>query len=211
MESTEFPSNRKTTPNIKPPEKRTEQIVSSEVTRRKKTLGRRFSETFVGGDARSVWSFVLIDVVVPAAKDMIADAFSQGIEKMIYGDAYSRSRRTGRHPSEGPYINYNKISKAQHRGSNYGQPPRMSKQARATHDFDDIILATRAEAEEVLERMYDLLSKYETATVSDLYDLVGITGHYTDNKWGWFDLRGAGVNRVRNGYLLELPRPEPLD
>jgi hypothetical protein len=72
-------------------------------------------------------------------------------------------------------------------------------------------LATRVEAEEVIDRLFDVVSRYETATVADLYEMVGVTGNYTDDKWGWTDLRGASVQRVRNGYLLDLPRPEPLD
>ena len=87
----------------------------------------------------------------------------------------------------------------------------MSRRARASHDFDEIILASRVEAEEVIDRLFDLVSRYESATVADLYEMVGVTGNFTDDKWGWTNIRGAGVTRVRNGFLLDLPRPEPLD
>lgn len=213
--STEFPSNSqhkaKQVEKKQEEERKVEKVVQSEVVRRKKPLGKRMADTFIGGDAKSVWAFVAVDVLVPAAKDMLADAVSQGIERMIYGEAQSTSRRTGRKPNE-PYINYSRFSKSPSRRGT-GDRPRneMSHRARASHNFDEIILATRVEADEVLDRLYDLISKYETATVADLYDLVGISGSYTDDKWGWFDLRGGGVTRVRNGYLLDLPKPEPLD
>lgn len=213
--TSEFPSNRhkdkvKQAPT-KPEEKKVQQVTQSQVVRRKKPLGKRFTETFVGGDTSSVWDYVVFDVLVPAAKDMFADAVSQGVERMIFGEARSTSRRTGRRPGD-PHISYNRYSSSRRPG-----PPddrsrhNLSRRARASHDFDEIILATRVEADEVLDRLFDLVSKYESATVADLYDLVGITGSYTDDKWGWFDLRGAGVTRVRNGYLLDLPKPEPLD
>lgn len=213
---TEFPSNsnnraRDARP-AKPSEKKVEQVVQSDVKRRKKPLSKRFVETFVGGDAKGVWAFVMLDVMVPAAKDMFADAVSQGVERMIYGESVSASRRGRRRPHDEPHISYNRYF-----SSGPKQDPRergrqhMSRRARASHDFDEIILGTRVEAEEVVDRMYDLVSKYEVATVADLYDLVGVSGSYTDDKWGWFDLRGAGVARVREGYLLNLPRPEPLD
>lgn len=216
--TTEFPSNRykdkeDRPERPKPDEKKVEKIVQTDVVRRKKPVGKRFAETFVGGDAKSVWGFVVLDVLVPAAKDMFADAVSQGVERMIFGEARSSSRRTGRRPNE-PYISYNRYS-----GSRRLGPPddadrhrqSLSRRARASHDFDEIILGTRVEADEVLERLYDLVDKYESATVADLYDLVGVSGNYTDDKWGWLDLRGAGITRVRNGYLLDLPKPEPLD
>lgn len=72
-------------------------------------------------------------------------------------------------------------------------------------------MPTRVEAEEVIDRMFDLVSQYEMVTVADLYDLVGLANNYTDEKWGWTDIRGAGVSRIKGGYLLDLPRPEPLD
>jgi hypothetical protein len=52
---------------------------------------------------------------------------------------------------------------------------------------------------------------YGQASISDLYELVGITANFTDNKWGWTDLRSSSVSRARDGYLLNLPRPILLD
>jgi len=213
----EFPSNRNRdkTKITKPNEekKRVEQVTQGQVERRKKPLGKRLTETFVGGDAKSVWAFVALDVMVPAAKDMLADAVSQGVERMIFGEAQSTGRRTGRRPSGGPHISYNKYSGGARRLGPPDEKSRheLSRRARASHDFDEIILSTRVEAEEVIERMCDLVDKYEAATVADLYDLIGVSGTYTDDKWGWMDLRTASTRRVRNGYLLNLPAPDPLD
>lgn len=207
----EFPGNsrrqRDRPSQVQAEPKKIERVVQSHVDRRKKPLGKRFTEIFMGGDARSVWSFVTLDVLVPAAKDTLADAISQGFERLIFGEARSRSR-SGRRPGES-YINYSRYSRD--RKEDPRDRPNMSHRARAAHDFDEIIIATRVEAEEVIDRMFDIVAKYECATVNDLYDLVGIQGSYTDDKYGWNDLRGAGVTRVRNGYLLDLPRPEPLD
>lgn len=187
----------------KPVEKKVEKVVVSEVKRRKKPLGKRFSETFVGGDAQSVWMYVVNDVMVPAAKDMVADAVSQGIEKMLFGESRGRARGT----VAAGYTSYNKIS------SGKRPDPRrdISTRARATHDFDEIILGTRAEAEQVLDQLFSIVSEYDVATVADLYEMVDQTGTFTDEKWGWTDMRGAGVTRVKGGYLLDLPKPEYID
>ena len=75
----------------------------------------------------------------------------------------------------------------------------------------DIILDNRGEAEEVLLRMDEIVATYGTVSVADLYDLVGITGAYTDNKYGWTDIRSASVVRVRDGYMIKLPRALPLN
>lgn len=193
------------------PVKKIEKVVEGGVIRRKKSPGRRFKETFVGGDARSVWGFVLLDVLVPAAKDTITDVVSQGVERMMYGEVRSRSRR-GRSPyGNSTYTSYGNQRYASTRPVDRDDGRTISRRSRAAHDFDEIVLETRVEAEEVIDQLFELVSRFESATVSDLYELVGADAKYTDNKWGWTDLRGAGVTRVRGGYLLDLPRPEPLE
>lgn len=182
-------------------------VVTGKAEVRKKSLGKKFNETFGGGDAKSVWSYILLDVLIPAAKDMIVEATSQGVERMIFGEVRGGGRRNGR-PGNG-YVSYNRYSRPL--GSDRQERPTMSRRGRATHDFGEIVLGTRAEAETVIDRLFDLVSQYNLATVADLYDLCDLEKNYMDDKWGWTDLSGAGATRVRNGYLIELPRPEPVD
>jgi hypothetical protein len=210
MENPEFPPNSDVSKQQKIEDKNVERITSGEVKRRKKSLRKQFSETFVAGDAKSALRYVVLDVLLPAAKDMIVEAGSQGIEKLIFGD--SRRYRGVTRPQTGPYGNiaYNRMSEPSY--SRLSGPQRaLSRQARARHNFDEIVLDERAEAEEVIDRLFDLVSRYDTATVADLYELVGLPSSHTDHKWGWTRLQGAGVSRVRGGYLLDLPEPEPLD
>jgi hypothetical protein len=195
-------------------DKKIEKVVTGAVVRRKKPIGRRLIETFVGGDSKTAVQYVLMEVLVPAAKDMLTDAISQGVERLVYGEARSSSRRTGARPSGSSYVNYNRYASSSN--PPFRPDPRepartISARARASHSFEDIVLATRAEAEEVIDRLFELSEKYGQATVGDLYELVGITGNYTDDRWGWNDLRGSGVTRVRNGYLLDIQKPEPLE
>ena len=97
----DYPSNshkKKTPPKAIEEAKKVERVVEGEVIRRKKPLGKRFAELFIGGDAKSVGSYVMFEVLLPAVKDTLADAMSQGVERMLFGEARSTSRRTGRRP-----------------------------------------------------------------------------------------------------------------
>lgn len=203
-------SSREAKPEQEKP--KVEKVITGDVIRRKKSLGKRFRETFIGGeDARGVMQYVTFEVLAPAAKDMVADAVSQGVERLIFGEARSASRRTGVRPGSGSYVSYNKIRSGLVRNDPREDPrPQLSRQARRNHIFDEIVLATRAEGNEVLDKLFVLVDQYESASVSDLYELVGITGDYTDEKWGWTDLRGATILRVNDGYLLDLPPTVPL-
>lgn len=61
------------------------------------------------------------------------------------------------------------------------------------------------------EHMIDALATYNCVSVADLYDLVGMTSNYTDNKYGWYDLRTAYIQGVSGGYVIRLPKPVVLN
>lgn len=209
METPEFPPNSEKSKRNAPVDKNVEKVVSGEAVRRKKSLRRQFSETFVAGDAKTAVRYVLFDVMLPAAKDMIVEAGAQGIEKLIFGDSRRRGSTSPQSGATG-YVNYQRMSSLTNRFSS-GPARAMSREARSRFDFDEIVLPDRVEAEEVIDRLFDLVSRYDAATVADLYELVGLSGTHTDHKWGWTDLHGAGVSRIRGGYLLDLPEPHPLN
>lgn len=190
--------------------KKLDKIITGKAVTRKKSLGKRFKEVFTGGDGRSVMSYVFMDVLIPALKDMIADAGTQGLERMLFGDATPRRRPHSRSGSPNGYVAYNRYSRPTFDARDREEPRRISRQARASHNFDEIILESRGEAEQILDTLTELISKYGQASVSELYELTGIEGNYTDDKWGWYDLRGASAQRLRQGYLLNLPAPEYL-
>lgn len=210
MSESEFPPNSEASKKGVSNGKNLQPVVSGSAVRRKKSLRKQFSETFVAGDFRTAVRYVLFDVLLPAAKDTIVEAGSQGIEKLIFGD---NRRRGSTRPFSGPtgYVDYKRYSMGSV-GSRLSGPERaISRTARARHNFDEIVLDQRTEAEQVIDQLFDLVSKYGSATVADLYELVGLASTHTDHKWGWEDLMGAGVSRVRGGYLLDLPEPEPLN
>jgi hypothetical protein len=208
---TEFPGNSRQPKDRS--ERVVEQVVTGEVQSRKKSLGKRAKELFIGGDSKSVLQYVISEVLIPQAKDMITEGVSSGFERLIYGESRPPGRRFGSRPT-GPntHVNYNRYAV---RGNNpIGRSVREERGPNATartHGIDDILFATRVEAETVLDRMYDLLREYENASISDLYSLIGWSGSFVDQKWGWTDLQGSGVQRVRDGYLLNLPKPVSLD
>lgn len=210
MDESEFPANSSASKSAKSAQKDIKRVTTSEPVRKRKSLRKQFSETFVAGDMRGAVGYVLMDVLLPAAKDMIVEAGSQGIERLIFGETRRRSSRTPQAGATG-YVSYNRMSGPMGASRVAGPARAMSRAARSRHNFDEIVIESRTEAEEVIDRLFDLVSRYDTATVADLYELVGIASTHTDHNWGWIDLHGAGVSRIRGGYLLDLPEPEPLD
>jgi hypothetical protein len=211
-----FPSNSREprpVPEEKTDEKRVQKVIEGTVVRRKKTIGQRFSELFFS-HGQEVVGYIVNSVLIPAAKDMLVDAVSQGIERMAFGEERSTRRSSSRHTGVfggNSQVNYNRYSTGPSRRTEGTYGTGVSRRPRG-HNFDDVILPSRAEAEDVLEQMSNILDKWEQVTVRDLYELVGENFHHTDEKHGWTNLRDAGVRRLGSGgYLLDLPKTEPLD
>lgn len=210
----EFPSNsqRRRAPREEAPktDKRVvHKVVEGQVVQRKTPRGKRIKELFLGGADRSIWEFVFQDVIVPNIRDMLYEANQQAMERVLYPGSEPRAYRRTRpgDPRRSSVTNYNGISRGPAREDDRRQ---MSRRARANHDFGEIIIPTRPEAEAVLEGLFELLNEYDVATVADLYEMVGVSSQFTDRNWGWTDLRGTDIRRVREGYLLDLPRPEDI-
>lgn len=172
-----------------------EKIVTGTVKSKKKGGLQKFSDVFISEDAVNVKSYIFMDVLVPAIKKAISDIVVNGIEMMLYGETGKRKN------SNASRISYREF---------YRDDREPRKRSLSSYDFDDVIIQSRGEAEDVLRTMDDIIDEYGAVSIADFNDLVGVTGKYTDNKYGWEDLRDASVVRVRDGYMIRFPRVKVL-
>lgn len=187
--------------------KKVEKVTNGKVKTKKKSEIHKWTDIFLAEDITNVKSYILEDVLFPAAKKAVSDIVSNGIDMLLYGE--TRSRDKG---SKGSRVSYNKYYEDRDRYSGRERDRDAGRRrVRNGYDYEDVILESRGEAEEVLDRMDDLLDNYGIVSVGDLYDLVGIQGNFTDNKYGWTNLRNAEVQRVRDGYMIKLPKAIPLN
>ena len=181
--------------------KKIEKVVTGKVKTKKKSEISKLKDTFISEDVSNVKSYIVMDVLIPAAKKAISDIVRDGIDMILYGDTHR-----GRSSSSASYVSYRSYSDRDRRDNRY-----ESSRSRTIYEPDDIILESRVEAEEVLERMNELLDNYGIVSVADLYDLVGKSCDYTANRYGWTNIRNAEPVRVRDGYLLKMPKVGPID
>jgi hypothetical protein len=199
----EFPSNSKITEKKETTRKVTKAVV---VEKNKPLLTRIF-----GDHMEQVGTYILWDVLLPAAKSTISDIISNGIEMVLYGEPGTKRKGRLHRDRDRSYVSYNSMYDRQSRKSRHQERSRPSDRGRSRHQFDDIIIESKPEAEEVLTVLVEAIEMYESCAVADLYEAVGLPTDFTDHKWGWFNLSSAYVKRDRFGYSLVLPKPEPLE
>lgn len=206
MATAEFPSNSKSTPKTAeaPKKRELEQVTTGKVEVRAKPLGKKVGEWLIG-----IGSYVLNDILIPAARDTAQDAGEAAVRR-AFNPNEEQHHRKGRNQSPyggSPYFNYGKAGQR----ATVDNARSLSRSARAQHKFEEIIFDQRVEAEHVLDQLIEQIAEYDAVAIRDLYTLAGISSDYTDEKYGWTDLRSASVHRVKGGYLINLPRPEVLD
>lgn len=181
------------------PEKRVEKVISGSAKVKKKGEIRKFADVFISEDVSNVKSYVFLEVIVPAIKKAISDVVTNGIDMILYGESGRRKKNsTATKVSYGKYYN------------NDREPRRT--QSRNGIDYDEIIFENRGDAEAVIDAMNEILSSYGVVSILDMYDLAQIsTDNFALAKYGWTDIQGCKARRVRDGYVLDLPKANPLN
>lgn len=181
--------------------KKIESVVTEPVVTRKKSEFRKITDMFISEDVTSVKSYILTEVLIPAIRDLLYE-IGEGSLSMILGRGNSKKNLVS---SKSSFVSYEKFSDNRGHSSSFGYEPR------GRIDFEEFVFGNRGEAEAVLKQMIEVINHYQVVTVADLYDMVNRTAPFTHNKYGWTNLNNADVQRVREGYVIKLPRPKVID
>lgn len=194
-------------------EKKIETIVTTPAVVKKKGIFRRAKETLIEVDFKSTMAFVVADVLIPAAKDMLFDAIKDGAKHSIFGGRAGRSSVMRRaYDDRESHVIYNRGVDRGSRSMGISRfaPDRERGSRSNRYGIDNFILVNKQEADDVLESMGDAIETYQVVSVADLNQMIGIPVRPIDHKWGWTRLDGVDVHQTREGYLIDLPEPEPI-
>ncbi|HEX9252312.1 MAG TPA: hypothetical protein VF870_08725 [Ignavibacteriaceae bacterium] len=212
VEIEQFPSNSGGKLKEEPePEEESKKIVKQVATGKRIVKKKTFWDTMLNGTLKVVGSYLLFEILIPAAKNMVSDMINNGSDMILFGETKSRrrDRERGRGSSYVSYTSY--YDRDRDRGDRpYDRERRDRVYGRSRFDSDEILLPSREEAEEVIQSMFDIYDQYNAVTVSEFLELVGLPDEYTDRNYGWTNLRDIQARRVRDGYIIDLPVPKAL-
>lgn len=180
--------------------------VTTNVIVKKDSEAKKIGKRFFAEDAKTVGSHVAESVIIPSLQKLLSDIVKGGIDWLIYGSKGSVPKTGVGTISYGSYYSRGGIVNPT---PTYGNP--MLSQKPSLYSVNDVIFADRGEAEEVLLRMKESIDSYGMVSVGDFYDLVGQRAVFTDQKWGWFDLKTADIIRVDGGFSIRFPRVQPIE
>lgn len=160
-------------------------------------------------------------VVVPAVQDLVTNLFQtatdilmETVKTYVYGDPKYAPRNTGGIVMSGGK-DYTKFSKVKTNSA----PKHLGYTIKS--GFTNYALTSRYAVDKLQEKMMLFVKQYGFVSVSDFYGSIEeidtgmppIDISFTDNKWGWYDddVSNSKIRRIRDGWILDLPDPVPLD
>lgn len=200
----EYPSNsnksKQETHDIPAP------VVSEPSTVRKKK-DNKYLRMIFAKDFNDVKADLVTQYIEPKIKDLVwgfiqaqFDIAMNGLRMMVYKD-YKPIDRAKIPAERYSYANYYPIS------NNAPARPSMVSEI----SYDEFSWKEYGSADAVLTGMKDILSKKKFVTVLDMYGLADIkTTNYTLNDWGWYNLDFVEIKGSPDGYILTLPKAQPL-
>lgn len=174
-----------------------------------KSLGEKFVDTFMSETVDDVKSWLVVDVIIPGIKNTILDMLGM----MFFGGSdYSRGRSRG---YDRERVSYNSYYSSGRRSSRERERDRRDRDDSPRRDgkvdYRNIIFRDRRAAEDLVREMHRRIEVYDQVSIAEMFDLMEVTGKYTDNNWGWTRKSDIGIRRVSNGYLIDVAEAEALE
>lgn len=180
-----------------------EKVTTGAAHMKKKSLGKRFVEALLPGNVTNVREYVINDCLIPTVKNAVVDMIQNGVEMFVFPEGRKRPKGIpGGKVNYGGMYRGNQVTK---RTPSYGNEYRG-------FDYDQIEFESRADAEAVLEAIYELIEQYGFATVGRFYDAAGVTTtNVMTEKYCWTAMTGANIVRSGSAWYIDMPKPSPLD
>ena len=167
---------------------------------------KRFVKMFLADDLDEIdlKKYLFRGLIIPS----IRDVFYEFLGTVLYnGDSRQFSGKENT-----PYHEISKTSKIRTIGQRQSEPEPKEEHQKEKFDFNLIPFASQAQAKSVLTAMKLYLESYpDGVSVGYLQELLGETGDYPSEYYGWTDLSEAKIRPTTKGrWLLVLPDPVRL-
>lgn len=217
---------------IKVDKKDLKPVVATQPKKANKNLIGRLVSGVVGPEGASgIGEYINEEIIKPAIKNaildtatsglnVIVDSITSGIQMAIFGE---KGRPVNRYGSASRYRGYGNPSGGYNNRTNYTsrytsqQPEPVTDRTRTVgrssrHGVDEYVIEDRYDAAEVLTQLTEAADNYNSVSIADYYDLIGVASVYTDNDYGWTmdSIVRATIVTVRGGYVIKFPPVEVI-
>lgn len=160
-------------------------------------LNNRDVYMFAGGVVLGIVTGATIIINKAITSDTFGDAISKALAEKVVNSVVGKSDR----------VSYNRSNRVSYRDYYY-------RTDRSNYNFDtEILFPSRDEANDALENLKHMFNTYGQVTVADLYEVAELDPEFKSDLYGWVlsdHINNAPVVKVKDGYMISLPKPTPL-
>lgn len=173
---------------------------------------RQFGKSLLAEDTTNLGGRLIQDLLIPNTKAIILNA----VEMILYGGTGTFYRngysRPGNLYGSGP--DYNRISTSRNQIS---ARPTPEPRSILSFNTDDIEFDFRAQADEVLTQMQEVIDQYNWVRVADFYEFSGFSSPNgsSDFAYGWNNISDAVISSRYNAqerrykFYIKFPKAYP--
>jgi hypothetical protein len=194
--------------------KKLKKLVQAQPVKVKKSLFGRLINGVMGPEGLpGIGAYVNDEIIKPAVKNIIYDAITSGLSRALNLD---HRQYRGTQPGRGPSQPTRRTDYSNIHGSNRNSRPvehdvpRTARPAR--YGVEEFIIEEKYDAAHVLTTLTENADMYDSVSVADYYDLIGVPSQYTDNTYGWTidTITQARIVPIRGGYVIHFPPVEVI-
>ncbi len=196
--------------------KELKKVITTQPTKVKKGLLSRLITGIVGPEGLpGIGTYVNEEIVKPALRNIIYEGIESAVRMAIFKD--------GGGPPRGRYGSHSGVNRNGYRpNTNYASNYKSNSAEPAPTDrviprtarggVDEYVITDRYDAAHVLTSLTEYADMYDSVSVADYYDLIGVPTQYTDNNHGWTmdSITRARVVPTRGGYVIKFPPVEVI-
>lgn len=179
-------------------------IVKNPVKVKKKNKLAKLAESFFVEDIKSVLSWGVTEVAIPALKKLFVEFIDNTANSMMYGHGSGEYQK--RRSSVGN-ISYREFYNTRRNISDA-----YAMRHTEVYSFGTVEVETKEEAKDVLKHMDANIREYGFITVGHFLQMLDVQPRSTDFNYGWTSISGARIIGIPNGgYEISLPKVMQID
>ena len=171
-------------------------------------------------DIPTVLGQIVNEYLIPIMENVFIDAVTNALNLTFFGDANNRKGPTLPFRLGGssniipfPSNSQNSSQFSYDRIFKLSGPQTVDLRA-AGFSFEKVRIASHDDATLALTLLEERIAQTGFARVSDLNNILGITGEWTDTNFGWTSLKSAGIVDIQDnlgGCRLTMPKAIPIE
>jgi hypothetical protein len=189
--------------------KKVQKVVKNKVRVKKQSELDKLVDTMFVGRASEIGESLISDILIPAFKQTVSNLVTNGISMLLYNEKDVKTYNSGNIKR----MNGSVITRTDYSTQSNNRVAYRQKGEIGGYTYPKVYFEDRLDADKVFANMQDQVERYDQVSVRAYCEMTGTQFSRIDEDYGWDkqDLVYARIRSTRDGWIINLPRPQRLE